>query len=150
LKSLRISAATYVSPTITFASGGFEEVKLHASRMKGFRKLESARKYLDAVFVYKLGARKTYQTPSKDATDGTVRLLLEGFAEESIINLKEISEVANISLDSLRKQAEECGFTVASLLASTQRYIKSLHAKLLKNIPTTFEQKTSLKTREKV
>jgi len=123
---------------------GFEEVKLHASRMKGFRKLESTRKYLDAVFVYKLGAKKTYQTLSRDATDGTVRLLLECFAEGSIINLKEISEVTNISLDSLRKQAEECGFTVASHLAFTQRYIKSLHAKLLKNMPTTLGEAMKL------
>jgi hypothetical protein len=93
--------------------------------------------YVDAIFK----ARETHQTHQRErgGADGTERLLLKGFAEGSMINLEEISEVTNISLNSLKEQADECGFTVASFLAFTSRYIKSLHAKLLKSKPSALE-----------
>ena len=120
------------------------EVKDLSRRMRGFKKLENTKAYLNVLWYIR--ATKILEGAQlhgeEQITNYNVPLIL--FLGEGVINLKELSETTGISMENLTAEAEKLHVNVIGDYALTRRYIDEIRTTLLMEKPRTIGEASKI------
>lgn len=110
-------------------------------RKRGFKNLERARKYIYALWYYKILDEKSEQSrvaeevSPNDHEEKLIDLKLLIFVSREILDLEDLSETTMISKDLLTKRLEEQGLVVTAKYAFTKYYAETIVKRILNKKP---------------
>jgi len=125
-----------------------ESVKDLQRRMRGFKTVETAQKYINLLCWSKL--KEKLKDPvsiepywdSKSMAEQILSLIPRGLRD--IVNLKRIAELTRLPLNNLQVMAERLGLIAVGGYAFSKGYLRRLLQKLLDRKPTTVMEATTV------
>ncbi|MEM1552811.1 MAG: transposase [Candidatus Bathyarchaeia archaeon] len=125
-----------------------EFVKELQHRMRGFKKVENAQGYINALWYYRIKEKLEGENSSNSYWDSQrmARQILDLIPKgiKDIVDLKTISKVTKIPLDDIKRMADQAGLTTATEYAFSKRYVCRIVDKLFKAKPTTIMEAAAI------
>ncbi|MDW8024238.1 MAG: transposase, partial [Nitrososphaerota archaeon] len=110
-------------------------VKDLSCKMYGFKTIEHARKYINAMWAIKRkDENKEHDTQRQRLVQET---LLPFFVSDHTINLAQVADIMNVDINRLKEQVEQQGFIVTGRIAFKKSYLETIREKILRERPKT-------------
>lgn len=125
-----------------------EFVKELQHRMRSFKKVENAQKYINALWYYRIKGKLEGKNGSNSYWDSQrmARQILDLVPKgiKDFVDLKTISKVTKIPLDDIKRMADQVGLTTATEYAFSKRYVRRIVDKLFKAKPATIMEAAAI------